>query len=158
MVLGEFTGVNHGLGATLLQARETLNPDIVIALMIIIGLLWGPERLADAADNAESFSNGRKMNELTSGYRLGVDIGGTFTDFVLEEVATGKLHLGKTLTTPIDPSDAVINGLRSLLETTGIAASDIGLVVHGTTLGTNAVIERTGARPACSRQQASLTF
>ena len=48
------------------------------------------------------------MNELSSGYRLGVDIGGTFTDFVLEEVGTGTLHLGKTLTTPSDPSDAVI--------------------------------------------------
>ena len=102
--------------------------------------------MADAANNAESFSNGRKMNELSSGYRLGVDIGGTFTDFVLEEVGTGTLHLGKTLTTPSDPSDAVIDGLRSLLATTGIAASKIGLVVHGTTLGTNAVIERTGAR------------
>ena len=102
--------------------------------------------MADAANNAESFSNGRKMNELSSGYRLGVDIGGTFTDFVLEEVGTGTLHLGKTLTTPSDPSDAVIYGLRSLLATTGIAASKIGLVVHGTTLGTNAVIERTGAR------------
>ena len=88
--------------------------------------------MADAANNAESFSNGRKMNELSSGYRLGVDIGGTFTDFVLEEVGTGTLHLGKTLTTPSDPSDAVIYGLRSLLATTGIAASKIGLVVHGT--------------------------
>ncbi len=79
-------------------------------------------------------------------YRLGVDIGGTFTDFVLEEIGTGKLHLGKALTTPSDPSDAVISGLRDLLAATGIAAGDIGLVVHGTTLGTNAVIERTGAQ------------
>jgi N-methylhydantoinase A len=102
--------------------------------------------LADAANNAEGFSNGCEMNKPLSGYRLGVDIGGTFTDFVLEEVASGKLHLGKTLTTPTDPSDAVINGLRSLLASTGVAAGDIGLVVHGTTLGTNAVIERTGAR------------
>ena len=102
--------------------------------------------MAHAANNAEGFPNGCKMSELTSDYRLGVDIGGTFTDFVLEEVGTGKLHLGKTLTTPSDPSDAVIEGLRSLLATTGIAASEIGLVVHGTTLGTNAVIERTGAR------------
>ena len=101
--------------------------------------------MADAATNAESLSNGRAMSDSTSGYRLGVDIGGTFTDFVLEEVSTGKLHLGKTLTTPSDPSDAVINGLRSLLASTGVAAGDIARVVHGTTLGTNAVIERTGA-------------
>jgi N-methylhydantoinase A len=86
------------------------------------------------------------MNSTSSGYRLGVDIGGTFTDFVLEDVSSGKLHLGKTLTTPSDPSDAVINGLQSLLAGTGVKAEDIGLVVHGTTLGTNAVIERTGAK------------
>jgi N-methylhydantoinase A/oxoprolinase/acetone carboxylase beta subunit len=78
-------------------------------------------------------------------YRLGVDIGGTFTDFVLEEVGTGRLHLGKTLTTPRDPSDAVIQGLADLLATSGVPASALVQVVHGTTLGTNAVIERTGA-------------
>ena len=86
------------------------------------------------------------MNERLSGYRLGVDIGGTFTDFVLEDVATGRLHLGKTLTTPSDPSDAVIDGLKSLLASTNVVAGEINLVVHGTTLGTNAVIERTGAK------------
>jgi len=79
-------------------------------------------------------------------YRLGVDIGGTFTDFVLEEVGTGRLHLGKTLTTPQDPSDAVINGFADLLKASGVAAVDVTQIVHGTTLGTNAVIERTGAR------------
>jgi len=81
-----------------------------------------------------------------AGYRLGVDIGGTFTDFVLEEVGTGRLHLGKTLTTPQDPSDAVIEGLADLLKATGVAADALTQIVHGTTLGTNAVIERTGAK------------
>jgi N-methylhydantoinase A/oxoprolinase/acetone carboxylase beta subunit len=80
------------------------------------------------------------------GYRLGVDIGGTFTDFVLEEVGTGRLHLAKTLTTPGDPSDAVMAGLAELLARSGVAAAAISQIVHGTTLGTNAVIERTGAR------------
>ena len=80
-----------------------------------------------------------------AGYRLGVDIGGTFTDFVLEEVGTGRLHLGKTLTTPSDPSDAVIEGLKALLASSGCPAGELTQVVHGTTLGTNAVIERTGA-------------
>jgi N-methylhydantoinase A/oxoprolinase/acetone carboxylase beta subunit len=78
-------------------------------------------------------------------YRLGVDIGGTFTDFVLEDVKDGRLHLGKTLTTPSDPSDGVIAGLQALLASSGVAAEKIDLVVHGTTLATNAVIERTGA-------------
>lgn len=78
-------------------------------------------------------------------YRLGVDIGGTFTDFVLEEVGTGRLHIGKTLTTPSDPSHAVIQGLGDLLATSGVSASALVQVVHGTTLATNSVIERTGA-------------
>src|SRR5580693_2993119 len=78
-------------------------------------------------------------------YRLGVDIGGTFTDFVLEDVETGTLRLGKTLTTPAEPSDGVIAGLQQLLASAGVAASEIGVVIHGTTLATNAVIERTGA-------------
>ncbi|MGG5822705.1 hydantoinase/oxoprolinase family protein [Falsiroseomonas sp. HW251] len=81
-----------------------------------------------------------------AGYRLGVDIGGTFTDFVLEEVGTGRIHLGKTLTTPTDPSDAVIEGLAGLLKASGCAAEGLTQIVHGTTLGTNSVIERTGAK------------
>ena len=79
-------------------------------------------------------------------YRIGVDIGGTFTDFVLEDTARGMLRLGKALTTPHDPSDAVMDGLERLLAETGIAAGDVDVLVHGTTLATNAVIERTGAR------------
>ncbi|HSD40290.1 MAG TPA: hydantoinase/oxoprolinase family protein, partial [Burkholderiales bacterium] len=79
-------------------------------------------------------------------YRIGVDIGGTFTDFVMEDIERGTLTLGKTLTTPADPSDAVIEGLERLLEEAGISAGEISVLVHGTTLATNAVIERTGAR------------
>jgi N-methylhydantoinase A len=81
----------------------------------------------------------------TTHYRVGVDIGGTFTDLVLAESGTGKLHIGKTLTTPHDPSEAVAVGLRELLTKTGVSPKDIELFVHGTTLATNAVIERTGA-------------
>lgn len=79
-------------------------------------------------------------------YRMGVDIGGTFTDFVLEDVERGTLKLGKTLTTPADPSQAVIQGFEHLLKEVGLGAGDIGVLVHGTTLATNAVIERKGAR------------
>jgi N-methylhydantoinase A/oxoprolinase/acetone carboxylase beta subunit len=75
-----------------------------------------------------------------------VDIGGTFTDFVLEDIERGTLTLGKTLTTPSDPSDAVIEGLERLLGEAGISTGEIAVLVHGTTLATNAVIERTGAR------------
>jgi len=79
-------------------------------------------------------------------YRVGVDIGGTFTDFVLEDVERGAITLGKTLTTPSDPSDAVIDGLERLLREAGAATGEIDVLVHGTTLATNAVIERTGAK------------
>jgi N-methylhydantoinase A len=79
-------------------------------------------------------------------YRIGVDIGGTFTDFVLEDTERGTLRLGKKLTTPSDPSDAVIDGLERLLGEAGVAAGELSVLVHGTTLATNAVIERTGAK------------
>ena len=79
-------------------------------------------------------------------YRLGVDIGGTFTDFVLEDIANGTLRHAKVLTTPGDPSDAVIEGIEKLLSAAGASAADVDVVIHGTTLATNAVIERKGAR------------
>jgi N-methylhydantoinase A/oxoprolinase/acetone carboxylase beta subunit len=79
-------------------------------------------------------------------YRVGVDIGGTFTDFVLEDIERGTLTLGKTLTTPSDPSEAVIVGLERLLREADVGAGEVSVLVHGTTLATNAVIERTGAR------------
>jgi N-methylhydantoinase A len=79
-------------------------------------------------------------------FRIGVDIGGTFTDFVLEDVERGTLRLGKTLTTPADPSEAVIRGLERVLSEADLSARDVSVLVHGTTLATNAVIERKGAR------------
>ena len=79
--------------------------------------------------------------------RMGIDIGGTFTDFVLLD-GQGGLRFGKVLTTPEDPLRAVVAGLRALLSTDKSAEDDIEYVVHGTTLITNAVIERKGARTA----------
>ena len=79
--------------------------------------------------------------------RMGIDIGGTFTDFVLLD-GQGGLRFGKVLTTPEDPLRAVVAGLRALLSTDKSAEDDIEHVVHGTTLITNAVIERKGARTA----------
>lgn len=77
-------------------------------------------------------------------YKLGIDIGGTFTDLVLLEESTGKLFFGKTLTTYDDPSNGIINGTIELLERIGIPANRLSAVIHGTTLVTNAVIERRG--------------
>ncbi|MCE8471899.1 methylhydantoinase, partial [Rhodovulum sulfidophilum] len=79
-------------------------------------------------------------------WRLGFDIGGTFTDFVLHEGTTGALTLHKRLTTPQDPSEAALAGLDEILAMQGIGPGDLSEIIHGTTLVTNAVIERTGAR------------
>ena len=81
-------------------------------------------------------------------YRFGFDIGGTFTDFVLINTASGAIASYKTLTTPQDPSKAVIEGLRELLADAGAQGQDIETAIHGTTLITNALIERKGAKTA----------
>ena len=79
-------------------------------------------------------------------YRLGCDIGGTFTDFVLVNNETGEFTINKCLTTPGDPSDAVEQGIRELLERTPGFMPKIDEIIHGTTLVINAIIERKGAR------------
>src|SRR6266567_2771409 len=78
--------------------------------------------------------------------RIGVDIGGTFTDLVWVDDATGAVKVGKLLTTPKDPSQAVEQGVVTLLADAGGAAAEVRSVIHGTTLATNALIERKGAR------------
>ncbi len=78
--------------------------------------------------------------------RLAVDIGGTFTDLALEH--DGRRSTIKVLTTPSAPEQGVMAGVRDILQTSGVAASEVGIVIHGTTLATNAVIERKGARTA----------
>ncbi len=78
--------------------------------------------------------------------RLAVDIGGTFTDLVLE--TPSGTHEMKLLTTPDAPERAVLDGARAILAAAGCAPGDIALVVHGTTLATNALIERKGAPTA----------
>ncbi|HXG04551.1 MAG TPA: hydantoinase/oxoprolinase family protein [Candidatus Binatia bacterium] len=78
--------------------------------------------------------------------RLGVDIGGTFTDLVLVDEATGAVHVGKVLTTAKDPAHGVEHGIQALLDEAGRRPADVSAVVHGTTLATNALIERKGAR------------
>ncbi len=78
-------------------------------------------------------------------YRIGVDIGGTFTDFALFGESSRAMAIHKRLTTPADPSAAVLKGIAALLRDNGVSVSDVDAVVHGTTLVTNAVIERRGA-------------
>ncbi len=78
--------------------------------------------------------------------RLAVDIGGTFTDFALEQ--NGRRFTSKTLTTSEAPEQGVLTGTAAILRQAGLQPADIGLVVHGTTLATNAIIERKGAPTA----------
>jgi N-methylhydantoinase A len=81
-------------------------------------------------------------------FRVGVDIGGTFTDLILIDDATGDLTVGKVLTTPDDPSRAVAEVLSEALIRANAPPDQVQHVIHGTTLVTNAVIERKGARTA----------
>ncbi len=78
--------------------------------------------------------------------KLAADIGGTFTDIVLESGA--KRWSGKVLTTTAAPELGVIEGIRLVLEQSGLKPADVGVFIHGTTLATNALIERKGARTA----------
>ena len=81
-------------------------------------------------------------------YRAGVDIGGTFTDLIIFDDVSGALVIGKTLTTPADPSQAIETGMAETLARAGLALGAVGQIIHGTTLVTNAIIERKGARTA----------
>ena len=78
-------------------------------------------------------------------YRLGIDIGGTFTDFVLLDSRTGHSAIHKCLTTPGDPARAVLEGTVELLAQRKVSMAQVATVMHGTTLITNATIERRGA-------------
>ncbi|HEY2132282.1 MAG TPA: hydantoinase/oxoprolinase family protein [Acetobacteraceae bacterium] len=78
--------------------------------------------------------------------RLAVDIGGTFTDLALEH--EWRRVTAKVLTTPAAPEQGVMHGLRAILRDAGLAPGDIAILIHGTTLATNAVIERKGAKTA----------
>src|SRR5437588_602264 len=80
--------------------------------------------------------------------RIGVEIGGTFTDLVVFDDATGSFAVGKTLTTSHDPSQAVETLVLESLEREGFAIGSVKQLIHGTTLVTNAIIERTGSRTA----------
>ena len=78
-------------------------------------------------------------------FRLGCDIGGTFTDFVLVDSETGEIHTHKCLTTLTDPSDAVAHGIGELSEVVPQMVPRMAEFIHGTTLVINAIIERKGA-------------
>ena len=79
-------------------------------------------------------------------YRLGVDVGGTFTDLLLFDEATGKFWRHKTPSTPHDSSEGILNGVKAITAQAGVSAKDIAYFLHGTTVATNAVLEGKGAK------------
>ena len=80
--------------------------------------------------------------------RVAFDIGGTFTDFVLEDVRAGHLKFHKVPTTPSDPAAAVLAGLDTLCKDANVAPGQIGGILHATTVATNAILERKGPKVA----------
>ena len=74
--------------------------------------------------------------------RIAVDIGGTFTDLQVLDARTGAVHAWKVPTTPHDPSEGLLHGVRQAARRFGFALADVGLLLHGTTIATNAVLER----------------
>ena len=81
-------------------------------------------------------------------YRLGVDVGGTFTDLVIHEVEDNRLEFAKTPSTPADQSEGVTIGALQLLDRLGVLPEAIAFFIHGTTVATNTLLERKGARTA----------
>ncbi|MBT6985978.1 MAG: hydantoinase/oxoprolinase family protein, partial [Rhodospirillaceae bacterium] len=80
------------------------------------------------------------------GSRLGVDVGGTFTDLLLFNEQNSELRLLKTPSTPQDQSIGIMNGISQLVAETGISPSEINSLLHGTTVSTNIVLEEKGAK------------
>ena len=79
-------------------------------------------------------------------YSIGIDVGGTFTDFFCFDHSNQKTFVYKTASTPDDPSKAVCAGLEALLTKYSIKATDVSTIFHGTTVGTNSILEGKGAK------------
>ena len=83
---------------------------------------------------------------MKSSYRVGVDTGGTFTDLCLFDDVNGKVSVAKVSSTPSDPSQAVINGIKKLMANASLLPKEISFFLHGTTVATNALLEGKGAQ------------
>ncbi len=82
------------------------------------------------------------------GYRLGIDVGGTFTDLVLFSEESGALVVEKVPSVPADPSEGIMDGIAKILVRASAAPADVAYVAHGTTVATNTLLQRHGARTA----------
>ena len=91
------------------------------------------------------------MREVSTGrneqrFRVGVDVGGTFTDVVMVEETSGDILVAKVHTVPADPSEGCVNGIDKALSQYGVGADQLSFIVHGTTIATNTIIEGKGAK------------
>src|SRR5205085_2220859 len=77
--------------------------------------------------------------------RIGVDVGGTFTDLILVDEEAGRITVDKVPSTPDDPARGVVDGVRALCEKAGVRLSEVDNLLHGTTVATNIVLTHTGA-------------
>lgn len=100
------------------------------------------------AQSERSGARAATVVEGTAAYRVGLDIGGTFTDLVLQHGPTGALRWHKVLTTPHAPEEGALRGLLELCARAEMTPAQVGTLIHATTLVTNAIIERKGARTA----------
>ena len=81
-------------------------------------------------------------------WAIGVDVGGTFTDFYLYNTTTGSFFISKTPSTPHNPAEAIVTGLLDICEKHNVALDSISRLSHGTTIGTNTLIQRSGSKVA----------
>src|SRR3984893_7951768 len=81
-------------------------------------------------------------------WRIGIDIGGTFTDVALVEETSGRIGVAKVPTTPADPAEGVLRALETAMRRHDVAAAEVGLLSHATTIVTNPILEEKGARAA----------
>src|SRR3989442_15729041 len=88
---------------------------------------------------------GAVENAMTARFRVGVDIGGTFTDIVFLD-AEGRIHTKKVSSSVDDYARAIVEGLREVFRETGLGGPDVAEVLHGTTVGSNAILELKGAK------------
>ena len=86
-------------------------------------------------------------------YRLGVDVGGTFTDLILVDEKSGSIHTAKVPSTPADSSIGVMNGVAKVCDNAGVDPSEIAQVMHGTTVATNTVLTGSGAKGRIGHHQ-----
>ena len=92
--------------------------------------------------------HGVHITGLGMSWRLGVDVGGTFTDFFAFNESNGNFHVGKWPSTPSNPARAILDGLDKLSSQYGIDLVEVTQIAHGTTVGTNALIQRRGGKVA----------